>query len=97
SVVTDRGTDIPAYFIGNWVEIRTASGTVRGRWKIAAVAAKTITLQINANETTNIAAGDQWAGIYRFDAITAAANERFYSTDNVLIGEQNVVTLVGTK
>ena len=97
TVVTDRGSDIPAYFIGNWIEIRTASGTVRGRWKIAAVAAKTITLQINANETTNIAAGDQWAGIYRFDAITAAANERFYSTDNVLIGEQNVVTLVGTK
>src|SRR5204863_2251573 len=34
TLVTDRSTDIPAYFKGHWVEIISASGTVKGIWRI---------------------------------------------------------------
>ena len=95
--VTDRAADIPSYFAGHWVEIRTAAGALRGRWKIAGVNLKSVTLQLNAGEVTGIVTGDTWRGIYRFDAINMAGGEYLYSLDNMLVGSNDAVTLVGNK
>jgi hypothetical protein len=67
-IVTNR-TAIPAYFVGNWVEVSDAAGTVKGTWRISSInAAGTIlTLAPNANESINIVSGDTWRGVYRFD------------------------------
>jgi len=65
TLVTDRTTDIPQFFVGHWVEIAT-----KGKWRIEKVTGRTVTLAPNANETISLAAGDAWEGIYRFDAVT---------------------------
>ena len=96
TLVTDRTVDIPAYFAGNWVEVRNTAGTLRGRWKIASLNAKTITLATGSGEVTSIAAGDSWRGVYRFDAINVINGGRLYSADNPLVGSDAVVTLAGT-
>jgi Bacterial Ig-like domain/F5/8 type C domain len=70
SLVTDRATNIPAYFEGHWVRITSASGTVKGTWRAGKPVNKTIPLIANAGETINVAAGDKWAGLYRFDTMT---------------------------
>jgi hypothetical protein len=73
TLVTDRAVDIPAYFKGHWVEIRTSAGVLKGRWKIASIDAtnlKKVTLAPNTTETIDIAVGDTWRGIYRFDHVT---------------------------
>ena len=64
TVGSDRAKDIPAYFVGHWVEIRDAAGTLKGTWRISAVNAKSFTL---AGSGVNVAAGDRWQGVYRFD------------------------------
>ena len=69
TLVTDAA--IPTYFAGNWIEvIDSTNSTVKGLWRIATINAKTITLTPNGSETINVAAGDAWRGIYRFDTIT---------------------------
>ncbi|MEA2163765.1 MAG: large repetitive protein [Thermoanaerobaculia bacterium] len=73
TLVTDRAVNIPAYFVSHWVEIRNASGAVKGIWRIGsidAVNAKSVTLLPNAAETIGLQTGDSWRGIYRFDHIT---------------------------
>jgi hypothetical protein len=70
-LVTDSPASIPTYFTGNWIEvIDSTNSTVKGLWRIATINAKTITLTPNGSETINVAAGDAWRGIYRFDTIT---------------------------
>jgi len=70
TLVTDRGSDIPTYFSGNWVQITSATGTVKGTWRIGTVSSRTVTLAPNGSETISLAAGDAWQGVYRFDNIT---------------------------
>jgi Bacterial Ig-like domain/F5/8 type C domain len=86
TLVTDRSIDIPAYFSGNWVEVRDASNVLKGRWRIATIAAKTVTLAPNGSETISIAPGDAWRGVYRFDSVTLAAGSQLYATDPIIVG-----------
>ena len=72
TLVTDRGTNIPAYFEGHWVEIANVAGDVKGTWRIATINNKTVTLAPNAGETIAIAPDDQWVGLYRFDTFLVA-------------------------
>ncbi|HKR62553.1 MAG TPA: carboxypeptidase regulatory-like domain-containing protein, partial [Thermoanaerobaculia bacterium] len=69
TLVTDRAANIPDYFVGHYVEITSATGTVKGLWRIAGVNAKSATLAPNASETISLAQGDTWQGIYRFDKV----------------------------
>jgi hypothetical protein len=85
TLVTDRTVDIPAYFVGHWVEI-SSGGTLKGTWRIGSVTSKTATLKPNAAETISLSAGDTWQGVYRFDSKTVAANTTLSSTDPIRIG-----------
>jgi hypothetical protein len=69
-VVTDKTADIPAYFVGHWVEISTAGGVLKGTWRIGSISGKTMTLAPNAGETIDVQSGDTWQGVYRFDNVT---------------------------
>src|SRR5204863_8302998 len=73
TLVTDRGQNIPTYFGAHWVEITSASGTLKGQWRIApfTTPTKTMTLVPNGTETISIAPGDKWQGVYRFDNVKA--------------------------
>ncbi|HEU4888658.1 MAG TPA: discoidin domain-containing protein [Thermoanaerobaculia bacterium] len=74
-LVTNRAVNIPAYFVGHWVEVRSAAGTLKGTWRIGTVNAKTMTLLPNAGETVDVEVGDSWQGVYRFDNITLATTK----------------------
>ncbi|MFL6247288.1 MAG: Ig-like domain-containing protein [Thermoanaerobaculia bacterium] len=63
-IVTDRATDIAAYFAGHWVDVFAPGGALKGTWRIASVNAKTFTLE---GATVNVAVGDRWRGVYLFD------------------------------
>jgi len=69
TLVTNRTTDIPPYFIGHWVEVRDVSGALKGKWRISTINAKTITLAPNGSETITIQSGDTYRGIYRLDTL----------------------------
>ncbi|MFL6248273.1 MAG: Ig-like domain-containing protein, partial [Thermoanaerobaculia bacterium] len=83
TLVTGRATDIPPYFAGHWIEIRNAAGTLKGTWRIASIAAKTVTLAPNGNETIAVAAGDKWQGVYRFDTVTVRGGAKLASPDPI--------------
>ena len=84
TVLTGRDTNVPAYFIGSWVEVEGQDRFVKGVWRIAAVNGTAITLQPKATQPFNIAPGDRWRGIYRFDQVTVATGSVFVSTDPVI-------------
>ena len=92
TLVTDRAVDIPAYFAGHWVEVRDSTGTtLKGTWRISTaaggIAAKTVTLAPNGAETISVVAGDQWQGVYRFDAApTVTGNATLSTVDPIRIG-----------
>jgi hypothetical protein len=101
-LVTDRSTSIPAYFAGHWIEIRTAAGALKGTWRISTAAggisSKTVTLAPNGAETINVAAGDLWQGVYRFDSLTtpATVTVSILSNDPIRLGaDGNFNTLSG--
>ena len=73
TLVTDRAANIPAYFAGNWVEVSTAAGVLKGTWRIASVTSnsKTVTLEANGSDVPTAQPGDRWSGVYRFDNIAA--------------------------
>jgi len=96
TLVTDRAANIPPYFGNHWVEIRDASGVFKGLYRIASINAKTATLAANGSDTPNVAATDQWRGVYRFDAVTIAATESLISIDPILIGANRLQTVYGT-
>jgi hypothetical protein len=86
TLVTDRTANVPAYFAGNWVEITSAAGVPKGTWRIASVTpnSKTVTLAPNGSETIDLAVGDKWQGIYRFDNL-ALRGVRLESSDPVRV------------
>jgi hypothetical protein len=93
TLVTDRTTNIPAYFEGHWVNVTDASGTVKGSWRIATggISSKTVTLQPNGSETISIQPGDHWRGSYKFDHLTLK-NDNFQTADLVELGNPVSVT-----
>jgi hypothetical protein len=100
-VVTDRTADIPTYFVNHWVEVTTTSTGAKNVWRIVSVdnstASKKFTLKPNAGETISIQQGDTWRGVYRFDAVTVAANENLISNDPILISAAGLHTVIGTR
>jgi len=83
AITLDRGANVPAYFEGHYVEIKTAAGTVKGLWRVGPVTpnSKTITLTPNGTETISVAVGDKWQGLYLFDTF------RVWNTANVRSGD----------
>ena len=71
--MTDRAVNIPAYFAGNWVEVRTRPNVLKGTCRISTAAggivAKTVTL-VSCSPAVTLAVGDKWQGVYRFDTMT---------------------------
>jgi hypothetical protein len=92
TLVTDRAVNVPAYFAGNWVEIKDSTGTtLKGRWRISTAPAdingKSVVLVPNGAETISLLAGDKWQGIYRFDnAVTVRNGATLNSVDPIKIG-----------
>jgi hypothetical protein len=95
TLVTDRPINIPAYFVGHWVEVTAADGTLKGTWKIASISAKTATLAPNGSETISIAAGDGWQGVYRFDSISAPTGAKIIGNDPIRVGGSGNFALNG--
>ncbi|HEV2718851.1 MAG TPA: Ig-like domain-containing protein, partial [Thermoanaerobaculia bacterium] len=99
TLVTDSPSNVLGFFVGHWVEIADGTtGAVKGDWRIATINAKTVTLAPNGNETINVAAGDLWRGIYRFDSvtlngITLNTLDRIDSTNAIV--KQGGATIVG--
>ena len=77
TLVTDRTKAIPAYFVGHWVEIRDAGGSLKGTWRVEAVDNLTVTLEAGASVTE----GDIWRGVYRFDSVTVTGNAKLRVDD----------------
>jgi hypothetical protein len=75
TLVTDRTVDVPAYAVGQWIDITSATGTLKGTWRVTGVSAKTITLIPNAMETVNVAVGDSWRGVYRLDNLIVRSSK----------------------
>ncbi|MGZ8810455.1 MAG: hypothetical protein ACXW29_04875, partial [Thermoanaerobaculia bacterium] len=69
TLLTGRSTDIPPYFAGHWVEIKTAAGALKGVWRIASIAGRNATLAPNGAETIALEVGDAWRGAYRLDSL----------------------------
>jgi hypothetical protein len=82
--MTDRQTPAPQYFEGHWVEIASPDGTRKGLWRIGHVDGITLTLLPNGTETLDIAAGDLWRGVYRFDNLKLRQTMLF-SSDEILV------------
>jgi hypothetical protein len=100
TLVTDRASNIPNYFVGHWVEVRDASNAVKGVWRIASIDAtnlKKVTLAPNGGETISVQPGDAWRGIYRFDHaaitnVTLSTLDRLDSTSAIqLLSGSNIL------
>jgi hypothetical protein len=89
TLVTDRTTDVPAYFVAHWVRVSTAAGVEKGAWRIASVSGKSVTLRPNGSETIDVQTGDLWQGIYRFDTLTQR-NTLLTSKDPIETTEQTI-------
>jgi fibronectin-binding autotransporter adhesin len=97
TLVTDRTVNIPAYFVGHWIEISTSTGTLKGTWRIApsGINNKTVTLQPNGSETISVQSGDKWQGVYHFDTLRTNNGEAIHSTDPIRLGVNGVISLAG--
>jgi len=95
TLVTDSSADIFGFFAGHWVEVRDASGALKGTWRIATINAKTVTLTPNGSETIAVQPGDLWQGVYRFDSIQAPNGDTIQSNDPIRLGANGVVNLTG--
>ena len=73
TLVTDRAEEIPGYFIDHWVRVFSPDGTVeRGTWRVVQVDGLVVTLESGAE----VAPGDLWQGLYRFDSVVVRGNAR---------------------
>jgi hypothetical protein len=88
-LVTDRTTDIRPYFVGHWVEVSDAVGTLKGTWRIASIAGVSFTLEPNDVETIDIVEGDTFQGVYRFDSVTTS-NATLVSADPIRDASQQL-------
>jgi len=79
TIETGLAEAIPGYFVGHWVEVRQADQTLKGIWLIEAVNGATATLEGGAD----VAEGDIWRGVYRFDSVTVSDYGRLQSDDPI--------------
>jgi hypothetical protein len=82
---TGRSVAIPAYFAGHWVEVRTAGGELKGRWRVKAVSGFALELEPNATESIDVQPGDLWQGVYVFSAVETAGGASVSSADPIRI------------
>jgi hypothetical protein len=68
---------IPEYFKGHWVEIRAADTTLKGTWRVESIDNLTATLEAGAD----VAEGDLWQGVYRFDSVTVTGKAKLRIDD----------------
>ncbi|HYI12032.1 MAG TPA: carboxypeptidase regulatory-like domain-containing protein [Thermoanaerobaculia bacterium] len=94
TLVTDRSSNVPAYFSGHWVEITSAAGTLKGTWRVGAINARTVTLTPNGTETIGVEAGDKWQGVYRFDKASVVGG-RLNSVDPIRVSDTGSMVLQG--
>jgi hypothetical protein len=67
-LVTGKASAIPAYFVGHWVEIRSAANVLKGTWRIGSIDGTSVVLvDSSTTDRADVAAGDSWQGVYRFD------------------------------
>ena len=93
SLVTDRATTIPAYFVGHWIEVQDGSGNVKGTYRISAIGTdgKTVTVTPDTGVTYVPTAGDKWQGVYHFDTADGAERETIVlSGDPIRLGANGV-------
>jgi hypothetical protein len=83
------------FFAGHWVEISTPAGVLKGTWRISAIDGATVTLAPNGSESVDVAAGDTYQGVYRFDTVRANNGEPLRSADPIRIGVNGVIPLTG--
>ncbi len=81
SLMTDRATDIPPYFVGHWVEIRRADGGLKGMWQITAVDGRQATLDLDPEGPVTLAEDDLWRGLYRFDSLEVSGKAKLIFND----------------
>lgn len=81
-VVTDR-VSIPEYFVGHWVRVETPERLIRGTWRIAGIEGAAFALAPNGTEQIDVADGDEWHGLYRFDSVTVTGGATLQSIDPV--------------
>jgi hypothetical protein len=84
TILTGRDTNIPAYFVGHWVEIEGPDRVVKGAWRIATIAGTTVELEPKPGVAFTILPGDRWRGIYRFDEVTVAPGATLVSLDKLV-------------
>jgi len=84
TILTGRAADVPAYFVGHWVEVEGPDRFVKGIWRIAAVSGTAVTLEPRAAQPFNIVPGDRWRGVYRFDSVTIASSSVLVSNDKLV-------------
>ncbi|MFP5245869.1 MAG: hypothetical protein ACLGH0_04170, partial [Thermoanaerobaculia bacterium] len=82
TLVTDRSS-IPAYFEGHWLEV-----IGKGTWRVASISGSTLTLESGAN----VATGDAWRGVYRFDVVTLSGTHRIESDDPIRANATQTIT-----
>ena len=83
-LVTDRTVNIPAYFVGNWVQINSVTdGTLEGIYRVASVSGVSMTLEDASGLPISVDEGDLWQGLYQFDTITVINNARLQSVDPI--------------
>ncbi|HEX7708969.1 MAG TPA: discoidin domain-containing protein [Thermoanaerobaculia bacterium] len=92
TLMTDRSSNVPGYFVGHWVEITDAAGSLKGRWRVATVPenGKVVTLEHGDGENINLVPGDRWQGIYLFDTL-ALRGARLESSDPVRTQTEKIV------
>jgi hypothetical protein len=84
TLLTGRASDIPPYFVGHWVEIRSAAGSLKGTWRIASIAGTAVTLAPNGAESIALEGGDRWVGVYRFDSLKLRKS-RLITPDRLIV------------
>jgi hypothetical protein len=86
TLVTDRSTAIPAYFVGHWVEVTTSTGTLKGTYRIGAIGGDGKTVELVTEPvggSISVDPGDLWQGVYRFDNVTVRGGAKLASVDPI--------------
>lgn len=84
-IETGRSVSIPPYFAGHWVEVRSAGGEPKGRWRAKAASGFALELEPNAGEVIDVQPGDLWQGVYVFSAVETFGGASLNSVDPVRI------------
>ena len=86
-LVTDRSL-IQPYFVGHWVEVREpVESQLKGIWQITEIGIDAASGKelLTLDDDANVAPGDLWQGLYRFDSVyvQGAAKLAFGDADDI--------------